>query len=66
MAKDYGNIVFYRTKNGKLRWFDPTKIPGGHPREKKVAKAVENKKEFCKNWNPSNCRNPRRSNSRAS
>ena len=46
MAKDYGNIVFYRTKNGKLRWFDPTKIPGGHPREKKVAKAVENKKAF--------------------
>ena len=46
MAKDYGNIVFYRTKNGKLRWFDPTKIPGGHPREKKVAKAVEHGKAF--------------------
>lgn len=46
MAKDYGNIVFYRTKNGKLRWFDPTKIPGGHPREKKVEKAVEHGNAF--------------------
>ena len=41
MAKDYGNIVFYRTKSGKLRWFDPSKVPGGHLREETVGSKVK-------------------------
>jgi len=36
--KDYGNIVFYRTKDGKLRWFDPdkAKTPEGKAKIKAI------------------------------
>lgn len=42
MAKDYGGLVFYRTKEGKLRYFDPNKAKT--PEGKAKIKAIRSGK----------------------
>lgn len=43
MAKDYGGLVFYRTKEGKLRYFDPSKAKT--PEGKAKIKAIRSGKK---------------------